>query len=195
MPLIGETTFSAIDFESAGTARGATDVPIQVGIAVLLPGGTIPRNELFVSYIATDRPVTWAAQKVHGISTDDLRDAPPFTGLWPTIREMLGRRAVVAHGAATEKRFLRTFPFHGFGPWIDTLSLARAAYPGLGDYSLGNVCQRLQIVPAIRDLCPDRDWHDALFDSVASLVVLRHTIETAAIQHHPLESIVHPSGP
>ncbi|CAN5411934.1 hypothetical protein BH23VER1_BH23VER1_17780 [soil metagenome] len=193
MPTIGDASFAAIDFESAGTARGATDVPIQVGIALLLPCGTIPRSDLFVSYIATDRPVTWAAQIVHGISTGDLRGAPSLADLWSPIRRALAHRAVVAHGAATEKRFLRAFPLHGFGPWVDTLTLARAAYPGLGDYSLGSLCERLNLTAQIQELCPDRGWHDALFDSVASLALLRHTIEVAEIRSRPLTMLTSPA--
>ena len=51
--------------------------------------------------------------------------------LWPPIRDRLAGAAVVAHGAGTEKRFLRAFPYHGFSPWIDTLRLARKVLPNL----------------------------------------------------------------
>ena len=56
--------------------------------------------------------------------------------LWPAFRSRLAGAVVVAHSAGTEKRFLRTFPMHGFGPWLDTVVLARRAWPNLPDYSL-----------------------------------------------------------
>ena len=167
---------------------GATDVPIQVGMAALA-GNKISASSLFVSYLAADRPVTWAAQKVHGITTGDLADAPTMHDLWGEFRTRLGGAAVVAHGAGTEKRFLRTFPLHGFSPWVDTLTLARKAFPDLSSHSLGSVADHLHVSAETASLCPGRQWHDALFDSVASLLILREIIAKFGLQARPLEMI------
>ena len=43
-------------------------------------------------------------------------DAPSFPSLWPEIRSRLGQSVVVGHNPATERKFLRRFPGHGFGP-------------------------------------------------------------------------------
>ena len=185
---IDEVPFTAIDFESAGSMPGATDVPIQVGMAALV-GSDVPKDSLFVSYLAADRPVTWAAQKVHGITTDDLADAPTMNDLWGEFRTRLGGAAVVAHGAGTEKRFLRTFPLHGFAPWVDTLTLARKAFPDLASHSLGTVSDHLNVSDETASLCPGRQWHDALFDSVASLLILREIIAKFGLEGKPLETI------
>ena len=91
--IIGRLRFAAIDFESAGAARGDTDQPVQIGIAACSSLEAEP--ELWTSYIATDRPVLWSASQVHGITTEMLADAPPFHALWPDIRSRLGG-AVVA---------------------------------------------------------------------------------------------------
>ena len=32
---VAETSFAAVDFESAGVRRGSTDVPVQIGIALM----------------------------------------------------------------------------------------------------------------------------------------------------------------
>ena len=119
MPRVCECIFTAIDFESAGAARGMTDSPVQVGLASW--SADSGHRDAFVSYLATDQPVQWSARKVHGIGPEDLENAPPLLSLWPELKSRLAGAVVVAHGKGTEKRFLRAFPGHGFGPWIDTV--------------------------------------------------------------------------
>lgn len=188
-PRASEIRFAAIDFESAGTTRGETDVPVQVGIAEMLDAH-IDDTSLFTSYLASDRPIHWKARRVHGIRDEDLVDAPSLGALWPEFRGRLGGRVVVAHGAATEKRFLRAFPLHGFGPWVDTLTLARRIYPSLPDYSLGTLSSALGLDPEVAALCPGRRWHDALFDAVASLVVLRRILSDTALESAPVGALL-----
>jgi DNA polymerase III subunit epsilon len=182
---LAETAFAAIDFESAGARRGGTDVPVQIGIACLdRLSDTL--GDSFVSYLASDRPIIWSAQKVHGISTEHLAGAPALLTLWPRLNLLLQSRWIVAHGAATEKRFLRAFPFHGFGPWVDTLKLSRAVWPDLPSYALGDLIVTLELESDLRALLPDFRWHDALSDSVASLILLKHVIKTTALAaEHP----------
>jgi DNA polymerase-3 subunit epsilon len=106
--------------------------------------------------------------------------------LWPELKRRLAGAAVVAHGAGTERRFLRAFPYHGFAPWIDTLKLARKSLPGLGEHSLGSVCDAAGLTASIEALCPGKGWHDALFDAVASVAFLEFLVEESGLQNHPL---------
>jgi len=175
---IAEITFAAIDFESAGNRPGGTDAPVQIGIAEMT--GMAP-GESFSSYIASDTPIVWSARKVHGITDDDIAGSPRLVDLWPGVKRLLAGRWIVAHGAATEKRFLRAFPFHGFGPWVDTLKLARAMWPTLPSFSLGDVVRSLGLEDSVRAWHPEHRWHDALSDAIASLVVLRRVIEEAGL--------------
>lgn len=190
MQKISDSTFAAIDFESAGTATGQTDVPIQIGIALWSPAGGY--GETFRSFLHTDRPVTWAAQKVHGISTDDLQDAPTLLSLWPEIRRLLGGHVVVAHGQGTEKRFLRTFPGHPFAPWVDTLLLSRAAWPDTRGHSLGDLCRGLGLEDTVRAHAPDGQWHDALYDALGSLALLEQVIGEQGWEEQPLDLLLNP---
>ena len=175
-----QAIFAAIDFESAGVIKGDTDTPIQIGIAVM-PGLDVAAMASFVSYLHTDRPVTWQASQVHGITTADLAGAPTMLSLWPEVKARLGGRLVVAHGAGTEKRFLRAYPMHGFGPWVDTLQLARRFWPGVRDYSLETLIAAGGLQDDLNAACPGRRFHDALYDAVASLLVLRHLILHAGL--------------
>ncbi|MEI8293348.1 MAG: 3'-5' exonuclease [bacterium] len=185
---ISEVPFAAIDFESAGSAPGLTDEPVQVAIVHWhMESPSVALN----SHIRPSRPVTWAAQQVHGISDSQLQSAPRLVDLWPQVRSGLDGRWVVAHGAATEKRFLRAFPFHGFGPWVDTLALSRAIYPSLPSHALGEVVGTLGLLEKIQ--FPGFRWHDAASDAFASLVLLRHLIQASGVSDEPAEILTRPN--
>lgn len=186
---VREIEFAAIDFESAGVARGQTDVPIQVGIATLRDGEIA---NLFGSYVQTDRPVAWSARKVHGIADEDLIGAPSLMVLWPEFRARLGGRWIVSHGAGTEKRFLRAFPGHGFGPWVDTLTLFQAALPEVDSHSLSALAAACGCEAECFALQPNFRWHDALSDALASLVLLRWLITRCELADEPAEALLNP---
>jgi DNA polymerase-3 subunit epsilon len=186
---VGEAPFAAIDFESAGIRRGGTDVPVQIGIALMR---SLEFSESFTSFLCTDQPITWAAHKVHGICARDLAGAPPLLELWPEIRRLLENRWIVAHGSATERRFLRAFPFHGFGPWVDTLKLSRALWPEKKSFALGDLIGDLGLEEELHKALPAFRWHDALSDAVASLVLLRRVVAEANLRTEEVEILLRP---
>ena len=187
-PHVSDAAFVAIDFESAGAAQGRTDVPIQIGIAELADGGIAPPR-FFRTFLTPSRPVVWTSRDVHAIREEDLDGAPTYLDVWPELEKRLTTRFVVAHNVGTEKKFLRTFAMHEFGPWIDTLRLARAFYPTLKSHALGDLISTFKLEPEMRSLCPDLKWHDALYDAVASLVFLKHLIAAANLADFPAESL------
>lgn len=188
---VGGVEFAAIDFESAGTAPGLTDEPVQIAVVHLVDGEIRPG---FSSYLRPSRPVTWAAASVHGLTDDLLASAPALNDLWPQVRGALRGRWLVAHGAATEKRFLRAFPLHGFGPWIDTLALTRKLYPSLPSHALGDVVASLGLSDSPELSGPGFRWHDAVCDAAASLVILRHVIDAAGLANAPATTLLALSG-
>ncbi len=184
---LAQLPFAAIDFESAGAAPGETDQPVQVGIVRVDSLFGEPR--CWTSYISCEHPVRWSASRVHGITTAMLADAPHFAELWPQLRELLRGCVVVGHNPATEIRFLRAFPGHGFAPWLDTLALARETLPSLADHSLGSVCEAMGLTPELQQLVPNRRWHDALFDAAGSLILLRALVRGLQMEEASLGSL------
>ena len=184
---LAQLPIAAIDFESAGTAPGETDLPVQVGIVRV--NSLFGEEEIFTSYIACDRPVRWSAAKVHGITTDMLREAPHFSELWCDLRRLLSGCVVLGHNPSTEQRFLGTFPGHNFGPWLDTLALVRKALPTLQDHSLGTVCDALGITPEVSALVPGKTWHDALYDAAGSLALLRALVRGLNMEQATLRGL------
>lgn len=177
---IGSLRFAAIDFESAGKASE----PIQIGIAIK-DAHDLPPEQFFRSYLYTEKGIDWKASQIHGITEQDLLHAPSLPSLWPEVSSRLENRWVVAHGAGTERRYLRAFPLRTFGPWVDTLQLSRALYPHLPSYALSDLLIGFQKEEKVRMLCPSLTWHDALFDAVASLILLEHLIQSANLEKHP----------
>lgn len=191
-PLIKDASLVAIDFESAGEYPGETTHPIQVGMATM-QGLQFQPSLFFRSYLKTERPVTWMAQQLHGISNDHLKEAPSMSSLWPQFQERLRNRYLVAHGRGTERRFLRAFPLHGFGPWIDTLTLTRQMAPGLPSYKLSDLILHFQLLEKVTSLLPEFRCHEALSDALASLVLLLHLIQKANLFEEPIELLTQPS--
>jgi DNA polymerase-3 subunit epsilon len=189
--IVAEAYFAAIDFESAGIRRGSTEVPVQIGIALMQQ---LEISENFGSFLFTDQPITWAARKVHGICAKDLAGAPRFADLWPEIHRLLQNRWLVAHGSATERRFLRAFPFHGFGPWVDTLKLSRAVWPEKKSFALGDLIRDLSLEEELRTVFPQFRWHDALSDAMASLVLLRRVVAAAKISAENADILLRPDA-
>ena len=182
-----EMEFAALDFESSGFGADGKDEPIQIGIAIMRGGDLIP-SEGLRSYIAPNspRPISDAAYAVHRIGDEQLADAPSMLELWPEIKQRLGGRPVVAHGAGTEKRFMRAFPMHGFGPWLDTLPFARRAVPKVKKHALGTLLEHFDLVSELQQRCPDLDWHDALFDAAASLLLMKALVQYTGVESAPL---------
>ncbi|NRB44528.1 MAG: 3'-5' exonuclease [Verrucomicrobiales bacterium] len=170
--------YTAIDFESTGFREDGTDEPIQLGMASMY-GLEIRKESFYRSFISPnkERLIEKSTNRIHRITDLDLKNAPKLNELWPTINKALSGKVVVAHGAGTEKRFLRAFPMHGFKPWIDTLQLARKIIPKAKDHSLGALIDEIDAHEEIKAYCPDLCWHDALFDSVASLVLLKELLK------------------
>ena len=83
---------------------------------------------------------------------------------WESFYPVLAGKRLVAHNIACEKTILtRIAPLTKWGPWVDTLKLAKARYPKLPSYALGDLCEMFGCVPQM----PGRTWHDGLYDAVA----------------------------
>lgn len=184
-PLLKDASFAAIDFESTGEVAGEAGTPIQIGIAEM-KSLHIEADSFFSSYLKTNSSITKVAKRIHGISPTKLQEAPSLLELWPQLQRSLQKRYLVAHGHGTERRFLRAFPMHGFGPWIDTLTLSRQFFPGLPSYALADVVEHCNLNQDLHMLHSTFQWHEALSDAIASLLLLRHLIQTANLTDRPI---------
>jgi DNA polymerase III subunit epsilon len=70
--------------------------------------------------------------------------------------------------------------------------VAQAAFPEQAEFSLEALSQLLGVVSETQQICPQLNFHDAWFDAVATLLVLREIITRAELQEAPLEVLVAP---
>ncbi len=150
----------------------------------------------------------------HGLRSKDLSGLTPFESEWDYWVSLRRSGLLVAHNANVEERFLRatwsrptavpsfvdaTDMVAEWGPWIDSCRLARAWMPTLGDYKLGSLISLLKLGSKLDDLatvhCPvnRRHFHCALYDALASALLLRALCAVDGRSHLPLTLMVRDS--
>ncbi len=176
-----------VDFE--GSRRTGV---VEYGVATLLGGRLVG---LRTALCAPSSPVPGAETRCHGLTDRDLEGRRPFSAEWPLFNELRGSGLLASHQASVEASLLAaTWPHPAavpavsetevaeaqWGPWVDSLALARARLPGLPGHSLGEVVAALglagELAAAADALCPEgrRRPHCAGFDALAAaLAVLR----------------------
>lgn len=176
--LIRETVLAVLDFETTGSVPGFDTEPWQIG-AVVLQNGRIDPDQTFESLIRVDanRPFNAYAPGDHHKRRDEIAAAPDVSNVWKNLEPWVIGRPLVAHNIAVEKKFLRQMaPMHRFGPWTDTLKLARQAWPQAPSHKLEDLVDGLGLAGRVRECCPSGNPHDALYDAVACAALLEHLL-------------------
>ncbi len=138
--------YVAFDLETTGL-MAETDRVVEVGaVRFDASGRELGRFERLVN---PGRPMSPAAQKVHGLSDADLAGAEPARTVLPEFLAFLGAPAtttLLAHNASFDAGFLGRelgrldFPLPSFAV-IDTLALARSRLPELYDHRLDTLAR------------------------------------------------------
>ncbi len=185
----------ALDFETTGKVRGFDSLPWQLG-AVTLRGGRVdlagPRFDTFLRVPAA-WPFSAHAPGEHRANRTAIATAPEAMEVWPALHACLRAAIPVAHNAATERGVLaRLAPMTRYAHWIDTLPLARRAWPKLGDYALESLIPVLGLQPRLSALVPGRAPHDAYYDAVACALLLEHLLAQPGWNTVSLEDLTLP---
>ena len=181
---------TVLDFETTGSVRGHPDAPWQIGLVELVDGRVTGAHREDLLHVPADRPFNPYAPGRHAQLRDQLDAAPPPEILWPQWTPWLLSRPLAAHNASTEKKILKKLaPLHTFGPWLDTLVLARHLLPAAPDHTLAAACTALGLLDRLDTLCPDRTWHDALYDAYASALLLELALSTSPFSTLPIPTL------
>ena len=176
---VSDIEITVLDYESTGALRGYPNEPWQIGM-VSLKNSKVDPDSMFESLLQVDinRPFNPHAPGRHGVLRDKISEAQTPQELWPQVKQRVTGRPLCAHNVATEKKFTRAMaPLHRFGPWIDTLRIARKAWPGGPSYALGDLIGMFGLKQRVDNLCPGGQAHDALYDAVASAMLMEHLLE------------------
>ena len=158
--------FAVIDVETTGFDTLHDRI---VEVAIVQTDG-IEITSRWSSLVRPCIPIPAMAQATHGISDDDVRDAPELWELLPSIEDLVEGRTIVAHHATFDRNFLWTLR----QPWICTLELARRAYPNAPSHRLGRLVDYLGLRPRLTS----ERLHRALADAEAAAYLLMECLET-----------------
>jgi DNA polymerase-3 subunit epsilon len=154
-----------LDTETTGLATSEGHRIIEIGCVELVNRRITGNN--FHTYLNPDRDIDEGAERVHGISRDDLETAPRFPEIVDRLLAYLRDAELVIHNAEFDVGFID----HELGLMqheqpkiahhasvLDTLMLARKLHPGQRN-SLDALCKRYEVDASNREL------HGALIDA------------------------------
>ncbi len=114
--------------------------------------------------VRPEEPITDFVRRIHGISNEDVAEAPVFADIQDEVLAALDGAVLVGHNAHVDVGVLQ----RKLGEWecpevFDTLKLSRRLRPELKSYKLGSLvdtfCLDVDLPPA---LTPHRATYDAL---------------------------------
>lgn len=151
-----------LDTETTGFDPKSGDRLIEVGCIELQD--LLPTGRTFHRYVNPKRLIPADATRVHGITDDQVKDAPIFHDIAEDLMEFIGDAPMIAHNANFDRNFIDFElqycgrPITGEARWIDTLVLAQKRFPGMPN-SLDALCKRYKIS------LNERTYHGALIDA------------------------------
>ena len=150
-----------LDIETTGLSFKENHKIVEIACVETLD--LVPTKKVFHKIINPNRPVPDEAFKIHGYSTEFLKDKPSFNEIAEEFLNFIRNKDLIIHNASFDIPFLN----HELGlikkenisknKIIDTLEIARGKYPGTSN-SLDALCKRFNV-----DLSR-RTKHNALLD-------------------------------
>ncbi|MDR2844944.1 MAG: 3'-5' exonuclease [Puniceicoccales bacterium] len=188
MPHWKNIPIHVIDFEGS-THTGV----VEYGIVTLLNGEII---SAVTRLCAPSAPVPRLDTQCHGLRDADLNGTDPMAADWELFAGLRRSGLLAAHHAPTENGLLKAiWPYPGampdharadggavndWGPWIDTYRITATWHPRLADRKLASLMEWFRLEKRLGQLsqcyCPANRhrYHCALYDALASAVLLRH---------------------
>ena len=151
-----------LDTETTGLDPKDGHRIIEIGCVEMI--NKVRTGKFFHAYINPEREVPNEAFKIHGISTEFLKDKPKFPDITEGFINFIGSSKLVIHNASFDMKFINhhlricNIEIIERGNVIDSLEIARSKFPGAGN-SLDALCKRFGI-----DLSK-RAKHGALLDA------------------------------
>lgn len=153
-----------LDTETTGLEALRGDRLIELGCVEII--NRLPTGVEFHRFINPEtRSVHPDAERIHGLSTDFLKDKPMFRDVWRDFLEFIGDAPLVIHNASFDIGFLNMEltkvgqPPLEMARVTDTLQLARRKHPA-GPNTLDALCKRYSIDNS------KRTKHGAIMDSL-----------------------------
>ncbi|GGK51974.1 exonuclease [Salinarimonas ramus] len=165
--------YCVLDVETANTDCGSI---CQIGIVCVEGDAVIAEH---VTYVDPGCGFSPFNIRVHGIRPEHVAGAPTFAALYDELRARLTGHLVVQQGGFDKTALARAAAACGReeidARWINNVSVARRAWPGLPGYGLAKMAARLELTFR---------HHDALEDArVTQAIFARAVAETGIAPH------------
>ncbi len=161
--------YAIVDIETTG---GSPENSKITEIAILLHDGKqVVRR--FSSLVNPKCPIPYFITQATGINDEMVRGAPPFHEIAKEVLELTEGTVFVAHNVRFDYGFIKA-AFKDLGyiyhrKTLCTVRLSRNTFKGLASYSLGNLCDSLNI--------QIKNRHRALGDAEATAILFGKIIE------------------
>lgn len=179
--------YAIIDVETTG---GDPKRDRITEIAIMLFDGQ-QLIDSFTSLVNPNMAISPYITRMTGIDNDMVKDAPQFYEIAKSVVEITQGAVFVAHNVRFDYSFIQK-EFRQLGytftrPQLCTVKLSRRVIPGLPSYSLGNLCQELQIT----NERPHRAWADAEATTALLKLLLDRDEQTSMSQvvAHEISSV------
>lgn len=161
--------YAIVDIETTGGNAAGSNIT-EIAIRIHNGASVIQSYETLVHPGKEIPPAIFA---LTGIDNEMVRDAPRFEEVAATIFQLLEGRVFVAHNVNFDYSFVRhqleACNFKWKAPKLCTVRMARKIKPGLRSYSLGQLCDALNI--------PIQNRHRAGGDCDATVLLFSKLLE------------------
>lgn len=160
--------YAIVDIETTGSYAGGNSI---TEIAILIHNGK-HILEKYQTLVNPKSPIPYHIQVLTGIDNEMVADAPSFRDIAPKVLELLNKRIFVAHNVNFDYSFIaKELTLAGYewkAPKLCTVRLSRKIIPNLASYSLGKLCQNLNIANNAR--------HRAMGDAEATAILFEKLV-------------------
>src|SRR5215218_5417195 len=161
--------YAIVDIETTGGYAAANSI-IEISIKIF-DGREIV--EEFESLVNPSQPIPKYIQAFTGITNEMVAGAPRFEEIAEKVFTFLQGNIFVAHSVNFDYSFIKShLEFYGYSfnaKKLCTVRLSRQIFPGFSSYSLGNLCNSLQI-----DL---KNRHRAGGDASATVILFQKLLD------------------
>ena len=153
-------TYVVLDCETSGLSPTTNDI-IEIALIKYVNGELV---DTFSTLVAPSCPISSRITAITGITNADLKNAPPAEEVIPNVWSFIEGFVLVGHNIPFDIKFLKEeftkYGYKGQFDYVDTLQLARSAFPDFPNHKLATCIEKLSL--------SDGQTHRALDDIICT---------------------------
>ena len=138
-------TYVVFDLETTGLDATKEEI-IEIGACKVVNGRI---DETFATFVKPSKHIPKEITELTGITDDMVKDAPTINYVMPDFYKFCDGATLVCQNTAFDTSFIynlsKKLSYNFDHPTMDTMIMARQKLPGLKNYKLGTIVERLNI--------------------------------------------------